>query len=279
VIALEPRIASLAERIDHQVPQTRLLQPGASGGSRRLLALAVIYGGGSRTEAAEFVSVTLQVVRDWVLRLNEHGPDGLIDRKAPGQPSRLNDEHRAALRTMVENGPISAVQGMVRWRIIDLCQWLWEEYEVTVSKQTLSRELLAMDYRKLSARPRHYAQTAGAVEARIGQKNVAPGRGLSRASFYGMARPPPRQHRLSGQSEGKELDRCRSRFSGSTWARTAAASRVWTAMGGDQTTPDAAVEHCGLYGEAACLHRGDGGVLWCTPILGVCWPTKGTMYV
>ena len=66
---------------------------------------------------------------------------------------------------MVENGPIPAVHEVVRWRIIDLCQWLWEEYQVTVSKQTLSRELRAMGYRKLSARPRHHAQAAGAVEA------------------------------------------------------------------------------------------------------------------
>jgi hypothetical protein len=40
-----------------------------------------------------------------------------------------------------------------------------EEYEITVSKRTLSRELWAMGYRKLSARPRHHAQAAGAVEA------------------------------------------------------------------------------------------------------------------
>ena len=99
---------------------------------RRLLALAAIYDGGSRTEAARIGGVTLQVVRDWVLRFNATGPDGLIDRKAPGQPSRLNDAHRAALAAMVENGPIPAVHGVVRWRIIDLCQWIWEEYEVSI---------------------------------------------------------------------------------------------------------------------------------------------------
>jgi putative transposase len=132
---------------------------------RRLLALAVIYDGGSRTQAAEVGGVTLQVVRDWVLRFNAHGPEGVIDRKPPGQPSRLSDEHRAALAEMVANGPIPAVHGVVRWRIIDLCQWVWDEYEISVSKQTLSRELRAMGYRKLSARPRHHAQAAGAVEA------------------------------------------------------------------------------------------------------------------
>jgi transposase len=132
---------------------------------RRLLALAVIYDGGSRTEAAKAGCVTLQVVRDWVLRFNTHGPAGLIDRKAPGHPSRLNDEHRAALAVMVETGPIPAVHGVVRWRVIDLCQWLWEEHQLTVSKQTLSRELRAMGYRKLSARPRHHEQAAGAIES------------------------------------------------------------------------------------------------------------------
>ena len=81
----------------------------------------MIYEGGSRTQAAELGGVTLQVVRDWVLRFNADGPAGLIDRKAPGQPSRLKDQHRAALAAMVENGPIPAVHGVVRWRIIDLC--------------------------------------------------------------------------------------------------------------------------------------------------------------
>ena len=131
---------------------------------RRLLALSAIYDGGSRTQAAELGGVTLQVVRDWVLRFNTHGPGGLIDRKASGQPSRLKDEHRATLAAMVENGPIPAVHGVVRWRIIDLCQWIWDEYEISVSKQTLSRELRAMGYRKLSARPRHHAQAEGAIE-------------------------------------------------------------------------------------------------------------------
>ena len=64
--------------------------------ARRLLALAHIYDGGSRTQAGALGSVTLQIVRDWVMRFNADGPAGLIDRKAPGQPSRLNDEHRAA---------------------------------------------------------------------------------------------------------------------------------------------------------------------------------------
>ena len=104
-------------------------------------------------------------MRDWVARFNAHGPEGLIDRKAPGRPRRLRDAHRAALAAMIESGPTPAIHGVVRWRLVDLCQWLWEEHRVSVAKQTLSRALRARGYRKLSARPRHHAQAAGAIEA------------------------------------------------------------------------------------------------------------------
>ena len=132
--------------------------------ARRLLALAAVYDGVTRTGAAELGGVMLQIVRDWVLKFNAHGPAGLIDRKAPGQPARLNDTHRAALAAAIESGPIPALHGVVRWRLVDLCQWLWEEFRISVARQTLGRELRAMGYRKLSARPRHHAQAEGAIE-------------------------------------------------------------------------------------------------------------------
>ena len=89
--------------------------------ARRLLALATIYEGATRTEAAKIGGVTLQIVRDWALKFNALGPDGLIDRKPPGQAPRLNDTHRAGLAAIIESGPISAIHGVARWRIIDLC--------------------------------------------------------------------------------------------------------------------------------------------------------------
>ena len=117
-----------------------------------------------RTEAAKIGDVTLQIVRDWAVKFNAHGPDGLIDRKAPGQPPKLNDAHRAALMKMIEEGPTPAVHGVVRWRLIDLAQWMFEEFRLSIAVQTLSRELRKMGYRKLSARPRHHAQAEGAIE-------------------------------------------------------------------------------------------------------------------
>ena len=54
--------------------------------SRRLLALAEVYDGGSRTDASRIGGVGLQIIRDWVLRFNARGPDGLVDGKSPGAP-------------------------------------------------------------------------------------------------------------------------------------------------------------------------------------------------
>jgi transposase len=118
----------------------------------------VISAGGSRSEAAEIGGVGLQTVRDWVLAFNADGPDGLIDGKAPGARPRLNADQRDVLKALVEQGPVPAAHGVVRWRLCDLAQILSEDHGVSVSEQTLSRVLRAMGYRKLSARPRHHAQ-------------------------------------------------------------------------------------------------------------------------
>src|SRR6516165_7323730 len=153
-------------RQDFDAPQVRGLARKTKDGpqARRLLALAAIYDGATRTEAAKIGGVGLQIIRDWVLRFNARGPDGLLDGKSTGQPSKLNDTQRQAIAGMIESGPIPAVHGVVRWRLIDLAQWIFEEFRIRIAKQTLSRELRAMGYRKLSARPRHHAQAAGAIE-------------------------------------------------------------------------------------------------------------------
>src|SRR3954464_8776502 len=86
---------------------------GDPGQVRRLLALAAIYAGGQRGEAAEIGGVGLQTVRDWVLRFNAEGPAGLETGKAPGNRPILGDRERAALRRIVEDGPIPTVHPAV----------------------------------------------------------------------------------------------------------------------------------------------------------------------
>jgi transposase len=156
----------IALRTDFDSASTRSAARRSKDGAqaRRLLALAAIYEGASRTQAARIGGVTLQIVRDWVMKFNAAGPDGLIDRKAPGPTSLLNAAHRAALVEAIERGPIPAVHGVVRWRIINLAQMLWDDFSVSVSRPTLSRELRALGYRKLSARPKHHAQDPDAIE-------------------------------------------------------------------------------------------------------------------
>jgi transposase len=165
--------AAILLRDDFDGSALRLLarQSRNADQTRRLLALAEIYDGGSRSDAARIGGVGLQIVRDWVLRFNAEGPDGLSNRKAPGAPSILHDSQRQALRQALEDGPIPAIHGVVRWRLIDLALWLFEEFRLSISKQTLSRELRNMGFRKLSARPCHHAQD---VEAAAAFKKTSP---------------------------------------------------------------------------------------------------------
>lgn len=147
-----------------------------SNQTRRLLSLASIYDGGKRLEAARIGGVTLQIVRDWVLRFNAEGPEGLIDRKAPGAVPKLTAEHRAALARVVEAGPIPAVHGVVRWRIKDLVAWLHEELGVNVAESTVRGALKDMGFVKLTARPRHHGQNEHALEAfkKVSPQNSRP---------------------------------------------------------------------------------------------------------
>src|SRR5712664_3140495 len=159
--------AAIGVRGDYDATRLRELakRSGDANQTRRLLALAAIYDGGSRTEAAKMGCVGLQTVRDWVLAFNAEGPLGLVNGKAPGNAPLLTQAHRQALLEIVESGPIPALHGVVRWRLIDLAQWLFEEFRVSISKPTLSRELRHMGFRKLSARPRHHAQDEEAAVA------------------------------------------------------------------------------------------------------------------
>jgi transposase len=159
--------ALIALREDTNGPALRKLVKATKDAAqaRRLLALAEIYDASSRTDAARIGGVTLQIVRDWVLRFNAHGPDGLSNRKALGNRPKLNEDQRQALARMVESGPIPAIHGVVRWRRKDLARWLLEEFRIEVDETTVGRSLRALGFAKLSARPHHYAQNEVEMEA------------------------------------------------------------------------------------------------------------------
>ncbi len=157
---------AVALRDDYRGDDLRVLARECDDGdqTRRLLALATIYDGGSRTAAAKLGGVTLQIIRDWVMRFNAEGPDGVKNHHAGGAPPKLTTEHKQALAEMVERGPIPAIHGVVRWRRCDLAQEIYERFGISVEESTIGRILRDMGYRKLTARPRHHAQNEYVVE-------------------------------------------------------------------------------------------------------------------
>jgi transposase len=106
-----------------------------------------------------------QTLRDWVIRFNAQGPDGLVNKSSPGAPGKLTDEHKAFLTRLVEEGPIPAVDGVVRWRACDLIMRLHEEFGISVSDDTVYRALKDLSFSHVSARPKAYKQDADAMEA------------------------------------------------------------------------------------------------------------------
>ena len=112
-------------------------------------------GGGKRMRNPRHRKAGLELIEDGLVRDLAREPHVL----------RRYAAHRAALVEAIERGPIPAVHGVVRWRIIDLAQLLWDDFSLSVSRPTLSRELRALGYRKLSARPKHHAQDPEAIEA------------------------------------------------------------------------------------------------------------------
>ena len=133
--------------------------------ARRLLAIAAVLDGASREDAAKIGGMDRQTLRDWVIRFNAQGPDGLINIPSPGVPPKLDDTHKAFLAGLVEEGPIPAIHGVVRWRACDLIMRLHEEFGLSVSDDTIYRALKDLGFSHVSARPKAYKQDTEAMDA------------------------------------------------------------------------------------------------------------------
>jgi transposase len=156
-----------AVRTDYTVGEVRQFAKHAKDAAqaRRLLAIAAVLDGASREDAAKIGGMDRQTLRDWVIRFNEQGPDGLINLPSPGVPPKLDDTHRAFLARIVKEGPIPAIHGVVRWRACDLIMRLYEEFALSVSDDTIYRALKDLGFSHVSARPKAYKQDAEAITA------------------------------------------------------------------------------------------------------------------
>ena len=133
--------------------------------SRRLLALAAVYDGMCRSDAAKVGGMDRQTLRDWAHRFNDEGPDGLTNRKGAGRTRYLSDVQMKELGEIVETGPDPAVDGVVRWRRIDLKRVIEERFGVVYSERTISNLLADLGFAHISARPQHPRQDKRIIEA------------------------------------------------------------------------------------------------------------------
>jgi transposase len=133
--------------------------------ARRLLAIALVLEGASRTEAARITGMDRQTLRDWVIRYNAEGIEGLRDRARPGRPAQLGPAQLAELERLVEAGPDIDVHGVVRWRCVDLRAEIKQRFDVEVSERHVGRLLKRLAFTRLTVRPRHPEADEAAQEA------------------------------------------------------------------------------------------------------------------
>ena len=140
---------------------------------RRLLAIAAVYDGMNRADAAAIGGMDRQSLRDWVHRFNVDGPEGLHDLKPPGAVPKLMAAEKAELTALVEAGPDPLVDSVVRWRRIDLKEVIRGRFGVDYHERSVSRLLHELGFSHMSARPRPPGQDPEMLET---YKKTSPGR-------------------------------------------------------------------------------------------------------
>jgi transposase len=123
--------------------------------ARRLLAIALVLEGANREDAARSTGMDRQTLRDWVHRFNVAGADGLVDRKAPGRQRRLSQEQLAELADCVASSPAIERDGVVRWRLADLCALVERRFGVSYQERGMGKLVRALGFSRVSARPQH----------------------------------------------------------------------------------------------------------------------------
>lgn len=134
--------------------------------ARRMLALALVLDGHSRTEAARAAGMDRQTLRDWVHRYNERGLEGLSNRPERGAPRRkLAADHEAAVAAWVREGPRLEKHKVIRWRLVDLRDEIARRFGVCLHERTVGKLMARLHFSRVSVRPRHPAQNLAAQEA------------------------------------------------------------------------------------------------------------------
>ncbi len=160
-------MSAIPLRTDYDAADVRSLARKASDADqvRRLLAIAAVYDGMNRAEAATVGGMDRQSLCNWVHRFNADGPEGLHDRKPPGAVAKLTAAEKAELMALVEAGPDREADGVVRWRRLDLKAVIEDRFGVVYHERSVSRLLHELGFAHLSARPHHPAQDGEILDA------------------------------------------------------------------------------------------------------------------
>lgn len=154
-------------RTEHTVAELRVFAAKSRDAAqvRRLLAIALVVEGVSRTEAAASSGMDRQTLCDWVHRYNDEGVEGLKSRSAPGRAPALSEAQRAELKALVIQGPDPVVNKVVRWRCLDLREEVARRFSVKVDESTIGKWLHQLGLTRLQPRPFHPKKDAAAQEA------------------------------------------------------------------------------------------------------------------
>ena len=160
-------MAIAISRNEHSASELRMAASQTRDGAtaRRILALALVMEGSSRSAAARSCGMDRQTLRDWVHRYNEGGIPALADQPHRGRPPLLSAEQMAELKALVLKGPEPERDGVVRWRCVDLRDEIARRFAVELHERSVGKLLRRLGLVRLQPRPYHPKKDADAQEA------------------------------------------------------------------------------------------------------------------
>ena len=157
VIIRKDRTAAVLRKLAKAEADTRV--------ARRLLGIANALSGMSRKEAAEAAGMDRQTLRDWVIRYNAHGVDGLQDCGRDGRPPRLDLQEQAELIRIVLAGPDPETDGISAYTREDLVRMCETRFGKSFHPSSMGRLLKRLGFSRQKARPSHPKKDAAEAEA------------------------------------------------------------------------------------------------------------------
>ena len=148
---------TVAVRTDHEAAELRAQAKVAvtPDQARRLLAIALLREGSSREDAARSTGMDRQTLRDWVHRFNAEGPVGALRPQGAGPVAAVGRGAAGRAQSARRSRPRSAKDGVVRWRLADLCGWAEARFQIRYQERGMGKILRALGFSLIRARPAH----------------------------------------------------------------------------------------------------------------------------